>query len=141
MEIKNCRVHEVTPTSNVTESFKKRELIVEDSTNPQYPEYIKFEFHQDKVDKLNELRPGDEITVHFNLRGRPWTDRTGKTSYFNTLVGWKIDIHKTVSSTYGPPAQQQQYQQPPQQQYAPPAQQQYAPPMEFGGNQDDDLPF
>src|SRR5690606_19048574 len=26
----------------------------------------------------------------FNLRGRPWTDKTGKTSYFNTPSVWRL---------------------------------------------------
>lgn len=155
MEIK-CKVHEVGPVTQVTDSFKKRDLIVEYAENPQYPEYIKFEAHQDKVSKFDELRAGDEITLHFNLRGRPWTDRNGKTAYFNTLVVWKLDINRTVSQTYGPPAgqqpqqqyappAQQQYQAPPQQQYAPPTQQQqaYQPPAQQGFTTDpgDDLPF
>jgi hypothetical protein len=41
MEIKG-KVHEVSPTTQVTESLKKRELIVEYIENPQYPEYLKF---------------------------------------------------------------------------------------------------
>ena len=42
MEIKG-KVHEVSPTTQVTDSLKKRELIVEYVENPQYPEYLKFE--------------------------------------------------------------------------------------------------
>ena len=37
MEIKG-KVHEVAPTVQVTDSLKKRELILEYIENPQYPE-------------------------------------------------------------------------------------------------------
>jgi len=96
MEIKG-KVHEVLPTTQVTYTFKKRDLIIEYAENPQYPEYIKLEAHNDKCDKLDELRQGDEVTVHFNLRGRAWTDKSGKTAYFNTLALWKFDVNKTTS--------------------------------------------
>lgn len=96
MDIKG-KVHEVGTTQQVSETFKKRELIVEYAENPTYPEYLKFEAINDKCDALNELKAGDEVTVYFNLRGRPWTDKTGKTSYFNSLVLWKFDVNKTVA--------------------------------------------
>lgn len=114
------KVHEIQPTTAVKDAFKKRELILEFAENPQYPEYIKIEAHQDKCEKLDELRPGDDITVNFNLKGRPWTDRNGKTSYFNTLVLWKFTINQTSAT--------------PQPQYAPPVDLNAAP-------DDSELPF
>ena len=33
---------------------------------------------------------GDEVEVAFNLRGRPWTNKDGVTSYFNSLVAWRV---------------------------------------------------
>jgi hypothetical protein len=121
MDIK-AKVHELGPIQNVTETFKKRDLILQYAENPSYPEYIKFEALQDKVSLFDGLRPGDEVEVFFNLRGRPWTDRNGKTSYFNTLVVWKMN--KLGED------QQQSYVTP-----------EYAPPADFTTAQDDDLPF
>lgn len=94
-----CKVIEVLNTVHVSDKFRKRDLIVEYAENPTYPETIKFEAHNDKCEKLDELKAGDDITVHFNLRGKPWTDKTGKTSYFNSLVLWKFDVNKTVSGS------------------------------------------
>jgi hypothetical protein len=91
MDIKG-KVHEVLPVTNVTETFKKRELIIEFAENPQYPEYIKFEALQDKVNLFDPLKVGDQVEVFFNLRGRPWTDKSGKTAYFNTLVVWRVNV-------------------------------------------------
>lgn len=97
MEIKG-KVLEVGQTVEVSDKFKKRDLIVEYAENPLYPEMIKFEAHKDTCSKLDELRVGDAITVHFNLRGRPWTDKQGKVQYFNTLALWKFEVNQTVAT-------------------------------------------
>src|ERR1700712_4850540 len=89
MEIKG-KVHEVSPTQQVTETLKKRELILEYIENPQYPEYIKFEAIQDRCVLLDSIQVGDNVEVSFNLKGRPWTDKTGKKTYFNSLQLWKV---------------------------------------------------
>ena len=93
------KVHEIGQTEQVSETFKKRSLIIEYAENAQYPEYIKFETIQDKTSLLDELRPGDEVEVHFNLRGRPWTNKEGVTSYFNSLVAWKLNITQTSAAS------------------------------------------
>src|ERR1700743_1232341 len=121
MEIKG-KVHEVGPTAQVTESLKKRELIVEYIENPQYPEYLKFETIQDKCALLDNVKVGDDVEVFFNLRGRPWTDKTGKKSYFNSMQLWKINALAGAGAQAGTPA------------YAPPADISAAP-------DEDDLPF
>jgi hypothetical protein len=109
-------VHEVGQTVQATESLKKRELILEVIENPQYPEYVKFEMINDKCNLVDNVRAGDSAEVFFNLRGRPWTDKTGKKTYFNSLQLWKITLGG--------------------------AHQQYAPPSEIDTVQDDDdLPF
>lgn len=106
MDIKG-KVHEVGKTQDVTGSMKKRELIVEYIENPQYPEYLKFEAVQDRCKLLDEVRVGDDVEVFFNLRGRPWTDKAGKKSYFNSMQLWKINILKTTAQpTYTPPSAQ-----------------------------------
>lgn len=107
MEIK-AKCHEVGATVQATESLKKRELIVEYIENPQYPEYLKFECINDKCAMLDSLRPGDDIEVFFNLKGRPWTDKTGKKSYFNSLQLWKVSVlgkvqaHPTTTTSSKP---------------------------------------
>ncbi|QEL01096.1 DUF3127 domain-containing protein [Olivibacter sp. LS-1] len=84
-------VHIVEPTQQVTDSFKKRDLIVKYAENPQFEEYIKFEATQDRVNIFDSLSVGDSIKVSFNLRGRPWTNKDGVTTYFNSLVAWRVD--------------------------------------------------
>ncbi len=121
MEIKG-RVHEIGALQQVSETFKKRDLIIEYAENPTYPEYIRFEALQDKTSLFDSLKQGDDVEVSFNLRGRPWTDKTGKTSYFNSLVVWRINALASAAAASTP-------------QYAPPADLSNAP------GEDDDLPF
>ncbi|WP_316802281.1 DUF3127 domain-containing protein [Pedobacter nototheniae] len=122
MEIKG-KVHEVGATQQVSETFKKRDLIVEYAENPTYPEYIRFEALQDKTALLDSFKAGDEVEVFFNLRGRPWTDKAGKTSYFNSLVIWRINAIAAGAAAAGTP------------EYAAPVDVSNAP------GEDDDLPF
>src|SRR3546814_6891678 len=74
----------------VTDTFKKRDLIVQYAENPQFVEYIRFEATQDRTTLFDSLNVGDEVEVSFNLRGRPWTNKDGVTSYFNSLVAWRV---------------------------------------------------
>ncbi len=83
-------------TQDVSDSFRKREFVVEYSENPQYPELLKFELIQSNCDQLNDFEIGDEIDVTFNLKGRKWTDPQGNDKYFNSLQAWRLD--KTAPS-------------------------------------------
>lgn len=97
------KVHEVGDIQQVSESFKKRDLIVAYAENPQFVEYIRFEATQDRVTAFDGLQPGDEVEVHFNLRGRPWTNKEGVTTYFNSLVAWRVQKLSTQASSSTPP--------------------------------------
>lgn len=92
------KVHEIGQTVVVNDKFSKRDLIIEYAENAMYPEYIKIEAHKDKCDKLDELRVGDDVTVHFNLKGRPFTNKEGITVYYNNIVLWKFDVNQTVAN-------------------------------------------
>ena len=90
MNIKGKLV-EIFDTVQVTETFKKREFIIEDNKIPEYPEYIKVELIQDKVSLLDSLNVGDEVNVLINIKGRKWEDKEGNIRYFNSIQGWKIE--------------------------------------------------
>ena len=77
-------------TQQVTETFRKREFVLEYSDNPMYPQYIKFELIQDRVQLVDNVEVGDKVDVTFNLRGREWTAPDGAKKYFNTLDCWRI---------------------------------------------------
>ncbi len=120
------KVHEVGPVQQISDTFRKRDLVVQYAENPQFVEYIKFEATQDRVNIFDNLNPGDEVSVSFNLRGRPWTNKEGVTSYFNSLVAWRVNKASTETA--------------PQASYNTPA---AAPPVDMSSssNDDDDLPF
>ena len=122
MELKG-KVHEIGALQQVSETFKKRDLIIEYAENPTYPEYIRFEALQDKTALFDSLKTGDDVEVSFNLRGRPWTDKAGKVSYFNSLVVWRINALTNSAGAASTPA--------------------YAPPVDLNSapGEDDDLPF
>jgi hypothetical protein len=123
MEIKG-KVHEIGAVQQISETFKKRDLIVEYAENPTYPEYLRFEAMQDKTNLFDGLKVGDEVEVSFNLRGRAWTDKTGKTSYFNSMIVWRINTLTSGSGGGGSTPD-------------------YAPPVDLSNKpgDDDDLPF
>jgi len=89
MEIK-AKLLEIFNTQQISQSFRKREFVVEYSENPQYPEYVKFELIQDKCDLMDSFKAGDMVNVSFNLKGRKWTDPKGEVKYFNSLQAWRI---------------------------------------------------
>ena len=85
-------------TQQVTDSFRKREFVVEYAENPQYPEFIKFELIQTNCEQLDGVDVGQEINVNFNLKGRKWTDKNGEVKYFNSLQAWRLERANDVES-------------------------------------------
>ena len=106
----------ITETQIVSDKFKKRELVLEDTGT--YPQTICFQLAQDKCDLANPLRVGQTATVHYNLRGKAWTNPQGETKYFNTLDVWKIEANVTGNHPTDAPT-----------------------PPTITDSQDDDLPF
>lgn len=74
----------------VSEKFRKREFVITDNSS-QYPQHISFQLTQDKCSLIDQYNVGDELKVHFNLRGREWTSPKGEIKYFNTLEAWRIE--------------------------------------------------
>jgi hypothetical protein len=88
----------------VSEKFKKREFVLTDNSS-QYPQHISFQLTQDKCGLLDQYKVGDELKVHFNLRGREWTSPKGEVKYFNTLEAWRIEGGGSGSSNASAGAQ------------------------------------
>jgi hypothetical protein len=75
--------------------FTKREMvvIVDDG---RYPQEINLEFVQDKIALLDNLEPGQTVTVSFDIRGREYNGR-----YFNNLQGWKVVVAEEENGAAG----------------------------------------
>jgi hypothetical protein len=78
-------------------------LMIEDVTNPEWPNYFEVEFYKDKADLITTVKVGDFITCHINFGGRKWEDKnTGEIKgAFFSLKGWKVESQ----------SQSQQFQQ------------------------------
>ena len=81
-------------------TFKVREFAVEktdDNGGRTVSNYVKFQSVQDKTSIIDKINIGDEIKVHFNIKGTKW-EKDGKVSYFTNLDAWRIEA---VSQTSG----------------------------------------
>jgi single-strand DNA-binding protein len=77
--IKVCDIEEKSA------SFRSRDFVIE-MPDGKYPQLVKFQLVQDKVDMIDQFLEGQEIKVHFNLRGKEWQGK-----YFTSLNAWKIE--------------------------------------------------
>ncbi len=96
------KVIAIGAAQQVSDKLTKRELIVQYAENPTYPETIKFEAINDKCALLDSVKVGDEVDVHFNLKGRAWVNPKGETQYFNTLQLWKVSL---IGGNYAAPVE------------------------------------
>tara|TARA_R100000655_G_scaffold15789_4_gene34834 strand:- start:5921 stop:6313 length:393 start_codon:yes stop_codon:yes gene_type:complete len=88
-------VHKIFDTEQISDTFKKREFIIESSVEAKdnlYTELISFQFIQSRCDLLEDIQVGQKVDIAFNLKGRKWTNPQGIDKYFNTLQAWKINV-------------------------------------------------
>lgn len=79
------KLHKVFPTEEKSASFRAREFVV-DMPDGQYSQFVKFQLTQDRTTLIDAFKEGDEIRVHFNLRGREWQGK-----FFTNLDAWRIE--------------------------------------------------
>ncbi len=73
------------PTESKSDKFQAREFVIEIQSGT-YPEFIKFQLTQERCSLLDSYNEGEEIKVHFELRGREWQGK-----YFTNLTCWRIE--------------------------------------------------
>lgn len=83
------RLHKKFDTAQVTDSFKKREFVVE-TEDGAYTQLIKFQLTQSNCDKLDSFEEGNPIKVTFSLKGREY-NKGGETLYFTNLEAWRLE--------------------------------------------------
>lgn len=118
------KIYFIADTVQRTESFKTREFIIEQVTDVAgkiYSNYIKLQLTQDRTGVLDKHYAGDDVKVHFNLRGSKYV-KDGRENYITNLDAWKIEGLGSQSSGKA-------YQQP------------TTPAMQTSDIADDDLPF
>lgn len=90
----------VCDTQEFSSGFRKREFVI--TTDEKYPQDIKFEVVKEKCDDLDQIGEGDDITVHFNLRGNEYNGR-----YYVNLQAWKIEGGSAPQGKQEEPRKQQ----------------------------------
>jgi hypothetical protein len=80
----------ITPTTSVSDKFKKREVTLK--SQDEYPQYVTFQLTQDKCDLANNLKTGEVVEVSYNLRGRKWEAQDGTIKYFNSIEAWTMSL-------------------------------------------------
>lgn len=88
------RLHKKFDTENKTDTFQAREFVIEIGGN--YPQFVKFQLVQDRCSLVDPFEEGQQIKVHFDLRGREWNDK-----YFTNLNAWRVE---PASAEAGSPA-------------------------------------
>jgi hypothetical protein len=96
------KVKMISEVKQVSDSFKKQELVV--TTDTQYPQHILIEFKQDKTDLLKGYKVGDNLKVSINISGREWVNPQGETKYFNGIEGWRVEKQESNEPTSQPKA-------------------------------------
>jgi len=102
----NVKIHSIGETQNVSDTFSKREFVVE--TQETYPQYLLLQVVKEKCNVLNNFQLGQLVNVSINLKGRLWTDKSGVEKCFNTLECWKINsisqqVNNVVNEVVGQP--------------------------------------
>ncbi len=89
------KVKVVNDTMSFPSGFSKREFVV--TTDEQYPQDVAFEVVKEKTTLLDSLQPGQQVTVHFDVRGREYNGR-----YFVNLNAWRIQTEDSPASPAKP---------------------------------------
>jgi hypothetical protein len=82
-------VHTIGATNQVSDKFRKREVVLTDGAT-EYPQYIPFTFVQDKCSLADNLMEGQEVEFSFSLKGREWTSPQGDVKFFCTIEAFNV---------------------------------------------------
>ena len=83
IEIKG-KVETILEIQEFDSGFKKRTIVV--NTGGKYPQTVPIDFAKEKIDLLDNLAKGQEVTIGVNIRGNEYNGK-----YYVSLAGWKVD--------------------------------------------------
>lgn len=128
-------------------NYAIRTFYVDLTEKPEYPNTPEFQLSGDKVNLVDNLQPGQQIEVSFNLDGRKYTSKqTGKQGVVTNLRAWKINLITTQSAATAPAPTQRQAPAPAAPAMSGPGAYASQPRQETAaaftpGDEDNDLPF
>lgn len=92
-------IKKIFPTQSFPSGFSKREFVVT-SKEDRFPQDVKFDCLKEKEEILKSFKEGDEVTVHFDIRGREYNGR-----YFVDLNAWKLEQGAPAASAGAAPVE------------------------------------
>lgn len=81
----NGILHKKYDTEAKSASFQTREFVLS-LPDDRFPQFVKFQLAQERVNLIDPYSEGAELKVYFDLRGREWQGK-----YFTNLNAWKIE--------------------------------------------------
>lgn len=124
------RVAAITEPKTFGSGYTMQELLLDDESNPQYPQRIPVGFGGDRIAQLATLKLGQEVEVTFSIRGSEYNGR-----HYTNLRGWGVStITAAPVQTVQPIGDAASGASSPSE---PPA----APPTTTGNHALEDLPF
>ena len=86
-------VKKVCDLQTFASGFTKRDLVVEEEKDSQWPNPVAFTFKKDNTAKLDGIAEGTRVKVGFVIDGREWNDpKTGNVRYFTDLTALRLDV-------------------------------------------------
>ncbi len=79
--------HVIFSEQQVSDNYKKKDLIICIEEDKPYPQYMKVQFGNAKIDLLNGVAAGMRVKVSVQLKGK---NTNG--NYFNNLDAFKLEI-------------------------------------------------
>lgn len=93
----------ISPEKQVSEKFKTREFVVETTeevNGEEYVNYSRMQFVQNKCSELDKHAIGDEVSAHFVVKGRKYTNKQDGVTveYMSTLQCYKLEMIKPAAN-------------------------------------------
>lgn len=106
------KVHKITEVQAIKgktgKSFYKRLLVIDAKRydtvtgEPMFDNYPSFEFSGEAMKLLDSFKPGDAVTVSYDINGREVKDENGNVRYFNSIRGYKVEPYGSKADTQTP---------------------------------------
>ena len=62
----------------------------------KYPQLVLFQFKNDRTEQLKDLKVGDNVRIHWNLRGREFNGK-----FYTSLDGWRVEKLQAPAQAQG----------------------------------------
>lgn len=109
-------------TSKSGKTFAKRTLYLDCTTfdpytgqRSRYENKLLFEFMENKTSLLDNIKPGQVVTVSFDLQGTEITDQAGQTKHYIHVRPFGIEVRQVQQAPQPQPTSQPQPASQPQQ--------------------------